>query len=71
MCGEIPKGPPNRIAPKMEIKQVEPRYLGELINSLVLPDNPKIISTTMLSLLGMRSHSKRMCHAFKLLKGGV
>ena len=25
----------------------------------------------MLSLLGMGQHGKRMCHTFKLLKGGV
>ena len=41
----IPKGPPNRMAPKMEIKQTEElRYLGELINSLLLLDHPKIIN---------------------------
>ena len=45
MYDRMPKGPPIRIAPKMEIKQVEePRYLGELINSLVMPDHPKIIN---------------------------
>ena len=40
----IPKGLPNRMAPKMEIKQIEePKYLGELINSIVLPDHPEVI----------------------------
>ena len=43
MYEEFLKGPPNRIAPIMETKQVKkPRYLGEIINSLVLPDHPKI-----------------------------
>ena len=38
----IPKGPLKRMIPKMEIK--EPKNLGELINSLVLPDHPKLIN---------------------------
>ena len=60
------------MAPEMEIKPIEePKYLGELINSLVLLDHLKIISVTMLSLLGMGPYGKRVCHTFKLLKGGV
>ena len=58
------------MALEMEIKQIEePKYLGELINSLVLLDHPKYsISMTMLSLLGIRPHVKRVCHTFKWLK---
>ena len=34
----------NRIAPTIETKQTkDPRYLGVLVNNLVLPDHPKII----------------------------
>ena len=41
----IPKGPLNRMAPEMEIKQIEePKYLGDLMNSLVLLDHLKIIN---------------------------
>ena len=60
------------MAPKMEIKQTEePKYLGDLINSLVLPDNPKIINQHHNDIIaGMGPHGKRVCHTFKLLKGG-
>ena len=45
MYEETPKGQLLcKIVPIMEIKQIEgPRYLGELANSLVLLDHPKII----------------------------
>ena len=39
------KGTTQKNGPKMKIKQTEePKYLGEIINSLVLPDHPKIIN---------------------------
>ena len=40
-----PKGTTQQNGPKMEIKQIEEStYLGELLNSLVLLDHPKIIN---------------------------
>ena len=51
---------------------MDPRYLGELVNSLVLPDHQIIINqhdNVIIVGMGMGPHGKRMCHAFKLLKG--
>ena len=68
---EYPKGTTQQNGQKMEIKQTEePKYLGKLINSLILPEHPKIINQHgMLSLLGMGPHGKECATPLNYLKG--